>query len=371
MKFFEFLTIKIRNAAKRAPFTRIALCLFGAVFFAMATACDGDKTVVLTTGLSEDEIFKIESEECNRAEIMLYLTNMQNMYEGIYGEQIWETDTDGVAIEESLKDTVLARISRVKVLKLLAEEQGVSLSKDERERAEAAGKEYFATLSEEEIEILDVTEELVISMYEEYALADKVYHYLIQDINPEISDDDARTITVSHILIRTFHVDLNGVVQPYSQAAKEEALERAEEILQCIRDGEDFDEMMMLYNEDTTNTLSFRKGAMPAAYERAAFELATNEVSGIVETEYGYYIIKCTSTFNREETDNNKIIILQEQKEAAFRTVYEEFLGTLTGHLNQKEWNDITLINNPVVTTSSFFTVYEKYFDNVLNITEE
>lgn len=354
--------LNISKTTKRAPFIRLALCLLSVLFVVSLTGCNGDKTVVLTTGLSEDEIFKIESEICTRPEIMLYLTNIQNSYENVYGEQIWETEADGVSIQDSLKETVLARVSRVKVLKLLAKEQGVTLSKEEKQKAEEAGKEYFASLSDEEIEILGVTEELVISMYEEYALADKVYRYLIQDVNPEISDDDARTITVSHILIRTFHVDLNGKVEPYSASAKAEALQRANEVLQLARDGEDFEQLVLQYNEDTKGSISFRKGEMPAAYEEAAFELATNEISQIVETEYGYYIIKCTNTFNREETDANKIIILGEQKEEAFQAVYEEFLGTLTGNLNQKEWEAITLIDDPAVTTDSFFTIYDTYF---------
>ena len=138
---------KISKTAKRAPFTRLALCLLSMMIVLTFIGCDGDKTVVLTTGLSEDEIFKIESEVCTRPEIMLYLTNMQNVYEGVYGEQIWETDVDGISIQESLKETVLARISRVKVLKLLAEEEGVSLNKEEKQKAYEAGKEYFYTLS--------------------------------------------------------------------------------------------------------------------------------------------------------------------------------------------------------------------------------
>ncbi len=357
---------KISKTAKRAPFTRLALCLLSMVFVLSFIGCGEGKTVVLTTGLSEDEIFKIESEVCTRPEIILYLTNMQNVYEGVYGEEIWNTQSDGVSIQDSLKETVLARISRVKVLKLLAEEEGVSLNKEEKEKAEEAGKEYFATLSEEEIDLLGVTEELVISMYEEYALADKVYHYLVQDVNPEISDDDARTITVSHILIRTHHVGTNGQITAYSDAAKAEALQRANEILQLARDGADFEQLVLTYNEDTKGNISFRKGEMPATYEEAAFNLATNEISQIVETESGYYIIKCTNTFNREETDANKIIILEEQKEAAFKEVYETFLGTLTGNLNQEEWDAVTLTTDPAVTTDSFFAIYEKYFTNVL-----
>ncbi len=38
------------------------------------------------------------------------------------------------------------------------------------------------------------------NLYREYAMADKVYQLIIQDINPEISDDEARKITVQQIL---------------------------------------------------------------------------------------------------------------------------------------------------------------------------
>ena len=64
-------------------------------------------------------------------------------------------------------------------------------------------------------------------MYEEYALAGKVYEYLIADINPEISDDEARTITVQDILIKTYSLNENGERVPYSTQAKQEAYQRA------------------------------------------------------------------------------------------------------------------------------------------------
>lgn len=40
------------------------------------------------------------------------------------------------------------------------------------------------------------------NLYREYAMADKVYQLIIQDINPEISDDEARKITVQQIFLQ-------------------------------------------------------------------------------------------------------------------------------------------------------------------------
>ena len=38
-------------------------------------------------------------------------------------------------------------------------------------------------------------------MYGEYALAAKVYRQIVENVNPEISDDEARTITVEAIRV--------------------------------------------------------------------------------------------------------------------------------------------------------------------------
>ena len=52
------------------------------------------------------------------------------------------------------------------------------------------------------IEAMGATEEIVENLYREYAMADKVYQLIIQDINPEISDDEARKITVQQIFLQ-------------------------------------------------------------------------------------------------------------------------------------------------------------------------
>ena len=90
--------------------------------------------------------------------------------------------------------------------------------------------------------------------------------------------------------------------------------------------------------------------------------METNELSGIVEGEDGYYIIKCINTFDKEETDANKLKIMEERREEAFYEEYENFVSTLARDLNEKLWKDIEFIHDDQVTTSNFFTIYDKYF---------
>ena len=90
--------------------------------------------------------------------------------------------------------------------------------------------------------------------------------------------------------------------------------------------------------------------------------METVEMSGIIEGEDGYYIIKCINTFDREETDANKLKIMEKRKEEAFYLEYEGFVASLTRDLNDKLWKNVTFIHDDDVKTSSFFQIYDKYF---------
>ncbi len=341
----------------------------------MVTACGKENTntkVVLTTGFDRDEIFRIDSVSCSKAELMVYLTNTQNQYENVFGSEIWEQDFGGVTLEENVKETVLARIARIKAMTLLARQQEVSLDEDEIRLANEAAKEYFNSLNDREVELLEVSLDEISIMYQEYALANKVYNYIIRDINPEISDDEARTITVEHILFQTYTLDADGNRIENSAQEKEEAYRLASEVRERLEAGEDFVSLMELYNEDSVNTYSIRHGEMDAAFETAAFSLDNGEISEIVETSYGYEIIRCVSTFDREQTDVNKVVIVEERREEVFEAQYEEFVSTLTKQLNESLWEEITFIHDEEVTTSDFFSVYGKYFtEDMLGFDDE
>ena len=344
-------------------------CAMAAAVFCMAAllmnGCgQEEKTkVVLTTGFEKDEVFRIDDVSCYKPEIMVYLTNTQNQYEQVYGSRIWETQLNGVTLEENVKETVLAKVAQIKTMKLLAQQRDITLSDEEQDLAMQAGKDYFATLSPTKIEGMCVTEEIVIALYEEYALAEKVYDNIIKDINPEISDDEARTITVQHILIKTYTIDGAGQRVPYTVKAKEEAYAKAKEVLAKAKAGDNFDALISAYNEDNKSIYSFGKGEMPSSYETAAFNLGTGEISDIVETEYGYHIIQCMNTFNREETDANKVKIVSQRKKEVFEEEYNTFVDSLIKNLNEDMWEEISFLGDEEVDTANFMDIYNYYFE--------
>lgn len=343
---------------------KIAVGALLCVSIVMTGCSNGEnKKVVLTTGFEKNEVFRIEDISCMLPEIMVYLTNTQNQYEQVYGEQIWETGVGDITLEDNVKDIVLAKMARIKTLNLMAKENDISLNDAEMNKVKVAADEYYESLSEAEREILDVDKALIISLYEECALADKVCVDILMDINPEVSDDEARSVTVEHIFMKTYMLDGSGEKVPYTSTMKQKVYDEMSDVLDKAKSGEySFKSLMEEYNEAELNTISFGKGEVDKAFEDVAFNMETGELSGIVEGEDGYYIVKCINTFDREETDANKLKIMEKRKEEAFYLEYESFVSSLTRDLNDKLWEEVTFLHDERLTTSSFFQIYDKYF---------
>ena len=329
----------------------------------LLSGCGKDGKVIFTGSFGEDELFRIGEVSCTLPEYMVYLTNMQNKYESALGEQIWDVKFENTTLEENIKDVALANIAQIKSVYLLAEEKEVELTPEEKNLVEKAAKEYFGSLSDTERNALKVSEDDIFRLYKEYALAHKVYEAIVAEVNPEISDDEARTITVEQIYIRTYTEDIAGNRIEYSEATKEQRLETMQELYELLVSGEkDFTELAGKYSEAEEVRYSFKKGEVLAEIEEVAFNMQTDEISQVIVCDDGYYILKCISTLDRDQTDANKLEIIEKRRQEAFAKEYDAFVNTLARKLNENLWEEVELIHNAGVSTSNFFEIYEKYF---------
>ncbi len=352
--------------------SRVSFRLFKALIALFCTALllsgcslsDLDRKVVFTTGFSDDEVFRIEDVSCSLTEIMVYLVNTQMGYESTFGSDIWSKETDSGTVEDRLKDSVLAKVAQIKVMNLLAAENGIELDENEQELALKAASDYYGLLTEDERHLMNnVTEEEIAGIMREQALADKLYDYIIRDINPEISDDEARTITVEQIFVRAYSLDESGNKVMFGEGQRISAYDRIRQAQIKIWNGENFEDLVGIYNEADESIISFGKGEMDSAYEDAAFNLGTDEISGIVETADGYAIIKCISTFNREETEVNKVRIVEQRRRQVFGDQYDAFVRNLTKELNTRLWDSISLVEGSDLKAGSLIDTYSKYFN--------
>lgn len=352
----------MRNKSLRLKISYVAIYILLLAVLLSGCGKANNTKIVLTTGFGKDEVFKIGDANCTMPEIMVYLTNLQNQYEDIYGERIWETSVRGKTLSDNVKEVALSRIAQIKTMSLLAANQGVVLDDKEQEKVNNIADIYYDSLTNQEIETMQIDRDIILKLYEEYALATKIYENTISDVNPEISDDEARTITVQHIFIKTYNYDDDGNKVGYNSEHRSEARALAQELRQRIADGEEFEVLAREYSDDEEVTVSFGKGEKDMAFEVAAFDLGIDELSEVVETEFGYQIIRCLSTFNREITDENKIKIVEKRKQEVFSEVYEEFANGLTKALNQELWDSVEFANGNNITTHNFFEIFNENY---------
>ena len=357
----------IRILIRLVPIVLIAVALIvlaGLLLKGCAKGNDGSK-IVITKTLGKNEIFRIGDEICTTPEIMVFLTTTQCEYEKVYGSQIWNTSLDGVTIETYVKDKVLEKVAQIKSMYLLAKSKGMALEERDKAFAQSAAKDYLGQMTEAQREALGIKEETVQKLFEEYALANKVYLEITGDVNPEISDDEARIVTVQHILIRTGSKDAEGNWVPFLTAEKNAAYEEATKIWEEATSGKkSFEDLAARYSEDSTLTYSFGKGEMDPAIEAVAFRMETDEISNVVESENGYHVLKCISTFDSEETQANKKKILEARRNEAFGLEYDAFVETLAKKLNESAWEEVSLIRDGSLPNADFFEVYDKFFPN-------
>lgn len=326
----------------------------------LLSACSiGGKNIYFSTGLSDSELFKIDGSAFTVAESMLYLTTEKNLYEQSYGSEVWDKDMGGVTLEEYVKLNVKSQLAEIKTLNLLAKQKKVKLSDEEIEIVEKDANEYFDKLTDEEKKYMNVNLKTVIKAYTEYKLADKVYTELTKNINPEISDADAKIIKVASIYSKTYTVDSDGNRVEYTDDEKQKSKAELQKLLDGINNGDDFMTVASNFTDANQVEYQFGKGEMIQEFEDAAYKLKNDEISGIIDTPDGYYVIKCISDYLEDETLKHKEEMVQQDKDSYFKEIYDPFVESLSSEFNDTVWDKISFEDMKEIKVVNFYTCIE------------
>lgn len=190
----------------------------------------------------------------------------------------YQDDDKKKAIKEnpSFKVTILNRLVQGIVLSKIAREKEFDKRPDIKEFLSVIVNDFLAVqyITKELIEKINVSEEEMKTYYNTYQHEFRI----------------PAQVKASHILIKAD--------KAVPENDKKKAKEKAEDILKKVRAGEDFAKVATEFSEDPGTKSKggdlgfFSKGAMTQEFEKAAFSLNPGEVSGLVETVFGYHIIK-------------------------------------------------------------------------------
>ena len=279
--------------------TRLAAGVLLGTVLLSATSCGDDKKILESTKDDKIVVMTVAGHDVPLELYRYVALNYKRVYETGKSSDIWLGES-GSALMEELNADVEETIVTLYATLAMCEEYGI-----------LADDAYIT-------DSLEITMDAVYEEYEydykayadaiaQYSMNDGVYRFIMRNellsaelLNAlteagKIPDDDAviREVFDSDEFIRVKQLlssNENGV-------SDEECLTRAEELLEQINSGADFDELvqkkgqdLFMFNND--DGYYFARGYLDTAFEDAAFALDIGETSDIVKTSAGYSIIK-------------------------------------------------------------------------------
>ncbi len=291
--------------------------------------------------LSDGIIAEVSGEDITVGEIKFYLAQYcesiysQNQMSEATAEEkkaFWDRDQDGVKLKDSFYDNALDGYIGLVAMMKTANEKGIEVTDDEV-KAELS-QDGMRDALEHYLSTYGITEETITSYmkkqmtYEKYA-----QQYIDNDERMNISDDKIKEyfkenyIKAQHILKMTIDKNTNA---PLSEDEKKAAHDKIEAILKEVKEGgKDFKEVMEAETEDEGSKSQpdgyvFKEGDMVTEFYEAAKNLKDNEISDIVETSYGYHIIKRIPLDIDKDLEANKDNITSAIKTKAFQEILKE-----------------------------------------------
>lgn len=318
---------------------------------------------LVNSGLSDTEVFKIDETICTLGEAKLYMYTLKNQYESVYCNSIWKETSNGQTLEEYVKDTVISQISKIKSMALFAKSNEIELTEEEKTLISKAAKDFFSGLSETEVKFFDLTQANVEEYYSEYLLASKIYSLLTSETSTEVSDDEARVITIQQIVINKFYQDEKGNKIYYENDELKDVQEKVQVVLEKAQNSEDFIALAENYSDVSECEKSVGRGKSEENVEKVIFDMENDELSGIIETTDSFYIIKCVNSYDIEATDANKEVIVEQRKVKAFDEVYAVYVEGLDSVFNDVMWEKVALEENADIKTVDYFDIYNQYIN--------
>ncbi len=174
---------------------------------------EGDKTVITING-----------EEVGSKEYEIYLNEVIKSFEKIGGSDIWDTDFDGRSAFDTAKENALNSLKMVKLTVNYADENGISLTDDEKKQAETEAESYT---SEYGTQYGDTAKKVM----EEKILYGKTRNELLKDYTISMSgfgafideNIDMYNEELADIKYKVVYFDSSKKAEEFEKAAEENA----------------------------------------------------------------------------------------------------------------------------------------------------
>lgn len=328
-----------------------AVILFAVLAVLLLSGCTRIK---FTTGLSKDEFAKCGDMVISTDISDLLFAEQKYSYENLFNNNVWSENIGNMTMEEYITDSVKNTIANFIYLNRIADELRIVLTDEEKRKVDEAVTEYMA-MSEE------ISEDAVQEIYTLILRAEKAFYAMTDDVDTEVSNDEARIISVQYVFISTMVKNEDGTISAVSESEYNRAKRLAEEIYKAAKNGSDMISLATEKSSDSIHSMELGRGQYNREFENAAFDLEIGEISDVVETEYGFYVIKCINDNIESNIAKRKAEIVLGRRREIFLEQYEKYIDKNDIMYNKKYLKNID-IKSIQSGNGKLFEVYKNDF---------
>ncbi len=248
-----------------------------------------------------------------------------------------ETDPQYVVLQQNIADSLVV----LKLLEGYGAKNGFTVTDTELSAEYDKLIQSYPSKADFEKDLIDrkIDKSFLDEQMNSQILRDKIYAKVTEKVSisdaesQKYYDDNKETlfkvpdqVKVSHILIK-FNTPAGEQV---TDAIKAEAKKKIDDVASQLNNGADFAELAIKYSEDTASAVNggdigfVSQGQTVPEFESVAFAQDIGKVSDVVETTYGYHILKVT------------------EKKASYVQTFDEVRDTIKSYLlsnkQMEEW---------------------------------
>ncbi|MBO5353938.1 MAG: peptidylprolyl isomerase [Lachnospiraceae bacterium] len=280
------------------------------------------------------------------------------MYQMYYGTSYMDLTHPqaGISMREFHKEYVLNSAKQYAILYQEALKNGITLSEEEIAENEAFVNSFFELLSVSELEKGGFTREVLRQVADIMTYAEKYYNFMIEkfsiqeeDVISSVNKEEYKEYETEYLFLSTVSYDENSKLVERTAEEKAEDYAYMEGLLEKLKGGSTMAELQAAETESvltyTGKTFLANTADVEPAYVEAAAKLVNGEYSGIVETKYGYYIIRmvndsCTTSYEAALDEAYGAMV-----DELFAKEYAKLEETYAPVVNEEVWNAVTFGN--------------------------
>ena len=225
-------------------------------------------------------------------EVTYMIRSMEYTYESYFGSNICSNDMgdgSGMTVGDYIKQMSLSQLRQTLVLNEYAKKNGIELSDDQKAKVDEA-IEKLQTESEDYLDAVGATDELIEKTYTENAIANLVYMDLVADVDTTVGDDEFLRKKIAYVKLTPSELtETTAAAEATTEASSDEGSSEESSSVENT-------ETESISKDDETSTEE-------ASSEKASTEEASSEKTSELSSESDTEASTESETLSEEEQE--------------------------------------------------------------------